>query len=74
MLEWNANDLDNDLIRFEIFLGTAIDNIEFIGETDSLSFNITNLERNLSYYWQIKSIDLNNNNTLSEIFEFKTTN
>lgn len=70
-LEWNATDIEDEELIYEVYFGTTKTNINLILTTTENNSETLNLETNTTYYWQIKSIDQNNNTSISEIFEFK---
>lgn len=69
--EWEASDLDNDPLTFDLYLGTHPDSLRVVksfGETrESMSNHISS---GIKYYWQIKTSDPKGSSSLSEIWSF----
>ncbi len=75
-LSWSeAVDPDEDEINYKIIikndLNSDVITIENILET---SYEISNLEYGIKYFWQIVASDGINNEVLSEVFNFETNN
>ncbi|WP_276166354.1 hypothetical protein [Zobellia alginiliquefaciens] len=68
-LEWQGNDVDNDIIEYEVFFGTEETPAVSLGTTDQNTM-ITNVVSGQAYYWQVKTKDNIGNTSLSEIFNF----
>lgn len=74
ILRWTADDVDNDLNRFEVYLdaidGTTLNQeIEYLAEETQLEVEV---ENNTVYYWKIVAIDLNGNQSSSGVYTFRT--
>ena len=71
-LEWSGADLDNDLLRFEVYFSTENPPITLVGGTtaDETTFKVSVLS-NMVYYWQVISKDKEGNTSDSGIYEFK---
>jgi len=69
-LEWQGNDVDNDIADFEVLFGTAAEPASNVGSTaqSSMSVNVTSGQ---TYYWRIITKDNADNTSQSEVFEFK---
>ncbi len=70
-LEWSSNDIDDDIIGYELFLD--IDN----PPTNTLGQQMENIktvmvEPNTTYYWKVIAIDQHGNSSNSQVFQFKT--
>ena len=71
-LEWEGNDIDNDIVEYEVYFGTdpaAETLLETLSET-TLETNVTTGQGTV-YYWRILSRDGAGNTSNSEIFEFR---
>ena len=73
-LNWTASDVDNDLVRFEIYLDNTDatelkTKLEFQEEENSIEVIV---ENNKTYYWRIVSIDSNDNESSSGVYAFRT--
>lgn len=69
-LQWEASDLDNDFLRYDIFLGTNESPELFQQGVIQNSIEVT-LEPNQTYYWQIHVLD-GTSKSIGEIWSFKT--
>jgi len=74
ILRWTADDVDDDLNRFEVYLdttdGTTLNQeIEYLAEETQLEVEV---ENNTVYYWKIVAIDLNGNQSSSGVYTFRT--
>jgi hypothetical protein len=71
-LEWQGNDVDDDLVAFEVYFGTdaaagtLIDTIS----ASTLEVNVTS-GQGIVYYWKIVSRDSAGNTSESDIFQFR---
>ena len=70
VLEWKGDDVDNDIVEFEVFFGTDAIPSDTIGATAQNTMNI-NVASGQTYYWQVKTEDAIGNTSISEIFNFK---
>lgn len=72
-LSWEGNDLDQDIIGYDLYLGSNIGSL--VLEQDGLSVNqaLLNLDSNTKYFWQIVTYDSENNSSSSLVFNFQTT-
>jgi hypothetical protein len=69
-LEWEGNDVDNDLTEFEVFFGTTNDPITSLGTTAQSSISAT-ISSGTTYYWRVISKDAAGNSSESDVFDFK---
>jgi hypothetical protein len=74
ILRWAADDVDDDLNRFEVYLdaidGTTLNQeIEYLAQETQLEVEV---ENNTVYYWKIVAIDLNGNQSSSGVYTFRT--
>ena len=74
ILRWAADDVDNDLNRFEVYLdaidGTTLNQeIGYLAQETQLEVEV---ENNTVYYWKIVAIDLNGNQSSSGVYTFRT--
>jgi hypothetical protein len=74
ILRWTADDVDNDLDRFEVYLdaidGTTLNQeITYLAQETQLEMEV---ENNTVYYWKIVAIDLNGNQSSSGVYTFRT--
>jgi len=69
-LEWQGNDVDNDLVEFEVLFDTNTDPSTSLGSTAQSSISAST-NAGQTYYWRVISIDATGNTSQSEIFDFK---
>ena len=74
ILRWAADDVDDDLNRFEVYLdaidGTTLNQeITYLAQETQLEVEV---ENNTVYYWKIVAIDLNGNQSSSGVYTFRT--
>jgi len=74
ILRWTADDVDDDLNRFEVYLdttdGTTLNQeIGYLAQETQLEVEV---ENNTVYYWKIVAIDLNGNQSSSGVYTFRT--
>ncbi len=74
ILRWTADDVDDDLNRFEVYLdaidGTTL-NQEIAYQAQETQLEVE-VENNTVYYWKIVAIDLNENQSSSGVYTFRT--
>ena len=69
-LEWNAEDVDNDIEQYEVLFGTDPTPVNSLGTTTSKTIDV-DVTPETNYYWRILTTDSNSNTSNSEIFLFK---
>lgn len=71
-LKWNANDVDNDALTFDVYFDTNNPPVSKIGEniTDN-TLNVT-LEASKDYFWKIVVKDNKGGIAIGQIWNFKT--
>lgn len=69
-LEWQGNDVDNDIAEFEVLFGTTAEPDANLGATAQSSMSVT-VASGQTYYWRIITKDNADNTSQSEVFEFK---
>tara|TARA_B100000795_G_scaffold106470_1_gene78558 strand:- start:79 stop:753 length:675 start_codon:yes stop_codon:yes gene_type:complete len=70
--EWEGNDLDNDIQRYDFYLGTSSSSLNKEREAITSQQVTLVLIPNTIYFWQIISKDLQGNRSTSEIYQFQT--
>ena len=70
--EWEGNDLDNDIQRYDFYLGTSSSSLNKEREAITSQQVTLVLISNTIYFWQIISKDLQGNRSKSEIYQFQT--
>ncbi len=69
-LSWSGSDIDNDIVSYDVYFGTANPPTMLEVNTVSTSINVTVAATNI-YYWRVVTNDSQGNNSQSEIFQFK---
>lgn len=69
-LEWNTVDLDNDIINYEVFIGTLNPPDTSLGITLQTTIEAT-VSSATVFYWMVKTTDNAGNISESEVFEFR---
>ena len=72
LLKWEGNDLDGDIISYDLYLGIDPDQLTLKEDKiNSTEFSVI-LELDTKYYWQIITHDESQNQSKSSIFSFQT--
>ena len=68
-LEWKGNDVDNDILEYEVHFGenNPPNNLERTISDESIEVNISSGK---TYYWSVRTLDENNNSSNSSVFKF----
>jgi len=69
-LSWQGDDIDNDIVSYDLYFDTASPPVSLEGNTATTSMNVTVASGN-TYYWRVVTNDAQGNNSQSEIFEFR---
>ena len=69
---WSASDPDNDLLTYDIYMGTDINSLSFVITTSNSYYTLSNLEEGKTYYWKIIAHDSKGGSAESEIKSFTT--
>ncbi|OWW25445.1 hypothetical protein B4Q04_07450 [Zobellia sp. OII3] len=69
-LQWQASDVDDDIVDFEVFFGTETTPSVLLGTTGQTTME-TDVVSGQTYYWQVKTKDSEGNTSQSEVFNFK---
>ena len=70
-LIWEASDLDEDIVSFEVLFGNENPPVDVVSETNDSFLNNVNVSSGNTYYWRIITKDTHSNSSISPIFEFK---
>jgi len=72
ILEWNASDVDNDPLSFDVYFGTAkTPTIVVSSDQTAKTFNV-NVTGATSYYWKVVVKDDKGGETIGQVWNFKT--
>lgn len=69
-LQWAADDVDEDISGFEIYVDTSSDFTAAPTSTEENTLDIT-VASGQTYFWKVITFDAAGNNSQSEIFEFR---
>ncbi|MDG1285807.1 MAG: hypothetical protein P8P34_07795, partial [Flavobacteriaceae bacterium] len=68
-LQWEATDVDNDIVSYSVYLDSVNPPVAEIGSTSNTTINST-VTSGQVYYWKIVTTDQIGNTSDSQIFEF----
>ena len=72
LFQWEGNDLDDDIVSYDLYLGTEANQL-MLEQEGILGMQTTvELISAETYYWQIISFDSQQNKSESAVFEFQT--
>lgn len=72
-LQWNADDVDpDDILTYDVYLGTANPPTEKISENNTTKTADVNLEPTKEYFWKVVAKDSKGGETIGQIWKFKT--
>ncbi|WP_405410932.1 hypothetical protein [Maribacter sp. Asnod1-A12] len=69
-LEWNANDVDNDIVDYEVLFSTSNNPTENIANTSQNTTTAT-ISSGQTYFWRVITKDEAGNSSKSDVFDFK---
>jgi hypothetical protein len=69
VLKWEAEDVDDDIISYEIYLGANNPPTESIGTTSDKEMTVDGMSAS-TYYWYILTKDSADNTSKSDTFNF----
>ncbi|SFR34310.1 hypothetical protein SAMN04490243_0812 [Robiginitalea myxolifaciens] len=72
LLEWIGGDVDGDLNGYEVFLGTAVDNLSSAAQVGPFSTSTTvSVNSGTVYFWEVISRDAEGNSSSSGVYSFR---
>lgn len=69
-LQWSTSDIDDDIVSYEVFFGTDVNNLATQGEVTESFLEVT-VASGTVYFWQVVTNDSTGNSSTSEMFEFR---
>jgi len=69
-LEWQGNDVDNDISEYEVLFGGEAVPVTSLGVTEQNTIS-ADVSASQTYYWRVITKDKVGNSSQSEIFEFR---
>lgn len=70
-LDWNSQDVDNDIESHDIYFGTTNPPELFAQSVSNSEFTNVSVSANTIYYWKVITIDSRGNQSDSGIFQFE---
>jgi len=70
-LDWNGNDIDNDIIAYDVYFGTSTTPGILQSDVTVSTLNNVPITTNTIYYWKIITKDSGGNQSASDIAQFK---
>lgn len=70
LLNWEGNDVDDDITDYEVLFGTNNPPLNSQGNSTDSEF-VVNVTSGNTYYWRVITNDSQGNNSESEVFQFK---
>jgi len=70
--QWEASDVDSDIVDYKVYLDTNHNPSTLIGTVTSKNLNNIAVASNKSYYWKVVTKDSAGNTSHSAVFQFKT--
>jgi hypothetical protein len=71
-LEWNASDVDNDPLTYDVFFGTAKTPTTSIATNQTAKTISVDLTSSKTYYWKVVVKDDKGGETIGQVWNFKT--
>ncbi len=62
-ISWEASDLDNDILKYKVYLGESKDTVELIKETESTFIEKQSIDYNTTYFLMVVVLDKNGNSS-----------
>ena len=72
LFSWQAKDLDEDIESYQLYIGNNEDQLSLKREGILQTQTSEMLEENSEYFWQVITIDQNQNQSRSKVFSFQT--
>lgn len=72
LLTWDATDIDNDIVEYDVYLATSNPPTSKVTTTEATEFATGTLDEDTVYYWKVVTKDSHGNQSVSPVFDFKT--
>ncbi len=72
ILEWDASDVDNDDLTYDVYFGTDSNSLPKESENQVSKTYEVILSSSTTYYWKIDVIDVHGGRTIGQTWTFKT--
>jgi len=73
-LQWTAEDLDNDIVAYDIYFGTTNPPELFTTDLNTTSLSNISIISGTDYFWKVVTRDQQGNESNSDIFTFNVSN
>ncbi|MBT8238047.1 MAG: hypothetical protein HKP38_09845 [Croceitalea sp.] len=70
-LEWEASDLDDDILNYDVYFGATTSPLLYAEEVLDTQLQVSELIAGNRYYWQVVTRDAQGNESISEVFTFE---
>ncbi len=71
-LQWRGSDADNDILNYDVYLGTTTTPVLIKSQHSTTTLADVGVNSNSTYYWKVITRDAKGNTSDSGLFEFKT--
>ena len=71
-LQWKGSDADNDIVNYDVYLGTTATPSILQAQSTASSLANVSVNSNTTYYWKVITRDAKGNTSDSGLYEFKT--
>ncbi len=71
-LEWTANDVDNDPLRYDVYFGVENPPVTKVSENQTGNSLNVNLSTATDYFWKVVVKDDHGGKTIGQVWNFKT--
>ncbi len=71
-LQWTASDVDNDVLTYDVYFGTANPPASAVTSQSATSYTTPALTASTTYYWKVVVKDGKGGQTIGQIWNFKT--
>ena len=71
-LTWKGTDADNDIVNYDVYLGTTSAPVLIKGQHAASTLTDVGVSANTTYYWKVVTRDAKGNTSDSGVYEFKT--
>ncbi|MDV7186042.1 hypothetical protein R3X25_02010 [Lutibacter sp. TH_r2] len=72
ILEWTAEDVDNDSLTFDVYFGEDSNSLPVVSENQTATTFTKNVSDSTTYYWKIAVKDGQSGTTIGQVWSFTT--
>ncbi|MBC7913922.1 MAG: hypothetical protein H7Y07_07350 [Pyrinomonadaceae bacterium] len=70
-LDWSGSDVDNDIVSYDVYLGTSTSPALLSANLKASLLNDVSVTSSVLYYWKVVTKDVKGNSSDSGIYQFK---